>query len=840
MSRKVVVDPAFKNISGTSTGFMVWRIEDMQVVTTPSDSWGKFYSGDSYIVFSSSPYGTAGGAAGGKVASHNGRVEQHVHFWLGSETSHDEAAIAAYKSVELDEHLGGAPIQHREVQGQESKRFSAYFKTGVRYLTGGIKTGLSHYVEDMSVKLFAVKGKRKPIVRQCVSVTWSEMNRGDSFVLDVPEVRKVLIWRGINSNRLEHLQAAKFADQLKLEHGFSDIETVTLVDGAEDVNTEDGHILNQILPLAGKGAIKDAAAVPDVEPGVARSQIKLYRCSDDSGKLILTEVKDGPLLQDDLTSNDSYLIDNGNFGIWVWIGKKASEGERREAMRNAQGFIKAKGLKPETHITRVIDGGEPSDFKTLFKRWKDVGEVTNYKKTSYAGPGRGIARTVQTKFDAKTLHENPKVAANTGMVDDGSGVKEVFRVEMFDLISVNEDQHGVFFSGDCYVILYAYSDGSKDHYLIYYWMGANSSQDEQGAAALRTIELDDRLGGLPVQVRVVEGKEPAHFLAMFGGKMTIFQGGIRSAFDRDDVTSSGIPSSYLLQVKGTSQLSCKAMEEEFSASSLNTNDCFILVTPREVFVWAGKGSTGDERDVAKSIASSKSPEHTFVFEGQEKKDFWTLLGGKKPYFDQKVLKQGEEVSEPRLFQMSNASGNITVEEIVDFSQEDLIEEDVMLLDASHTIFAWFGLTSNKQEQRECVRIAKEYLESCPNERDGDTPIALIKQGMEPPNFTGFFGSWDESKWEVEQISGSIAETTVSQTVVVTNGTNGLGGYSYGMVIPYSQLSDPEEIPDSVDPLKKEEYLSDQEFVEVFDMSKEDFSTLPAWKKTNLKKSKHLF
>ena len=43
---------------------------------------------------------------------------------------------------------------------------------------------------------------------------------------------------------------------------------------------------------------------------------------------------------------------NGDFGIWVWIGKRASEGERREAMRNAQGFIKAKGLKPGTPITR--------------------------------------------------------------------------------------------------------------------------------------------------------------------------------------------------------------------------------------------------------------------------------------------------------------------------------------------------------------------------------------------------------------------------------------------------------------------------------------------------------
>ena len=124
----------------------------------------------------------------------------------------------------------------------------------------------------------------------------------------------------------------------------------------------------------------EAGAAPDQEAGVARSKIKLYRCSDDSGKLVLTEVKDGPLLQQDLKSDDSYLIDNGNFGIWVWIGKRASQGERREAMRNAQGFIKAKQLKPDTPVTRVIDGGEPSEFKTLFKMWKDVDEITTFSR----------------------------------------------------------------------------------------------------------------------------------------------------------------------------------------------------------------------------------------------------------------------------------------------------------------------------------------------------------------------------------------------------------------------------------------------------------------------------
>ena len=47
-----------------------------------------------------------------------------------------------------------------------------------------------------------------------------------------------------------------------------------------------------------------------------------------------------------------------------------------------------------------------------------------------------MANVVQTKFDAKTLHEKPAVAATTRMVDDGKGAKEVFRVDNFDLLQV--------------------------------------------------------------------------------------------------------------------------------------------------------------------------------------------------------------------------------------------------------------------------------------------------------------------------------------------------------------------------------------------------------------------
>ena len=38
---------------------------------------------------------------------------------------------------------------------------------------------------------------------------------------------------------------------------------------------------------------------------------------------------------------------------------------------------------------------------------------------------------------------------------------------------------------------------------------------------MHTVALDDKYGGAPVQVRVVQYKEPEHFLQIFRGKMVI-------------------------------------------------------------------------------------------------------------------------------------------------------------------------------------------------------------------------------------------------------------------------------------------------------------------------------
>ena len=113
----------------------------------------------------------------------------------------------------------------------------------------------------------------------------------------------------------------------------------------------------------------------------------------------------------------------------------------------------------------MIDGGEPSEFKSLFKNWRDKDATT---KLTFSR--RISMTTVQTKFDAQVLHQNPQMASESGMVDDGQSAKEVYRVDNFDLVQVSQEDYGKFYSGDCYVILYAYNDGRKDNYIIYYWL----------------------------------------------------------------------------------------------------------------------------------------------------------------------------------------------------------------------------------------------------------------------------------------------------------------------------------------------------------------------------------
>ena len=44
-----ILDEKFKNVS-KAAGMQIWRIEKMEMKTTPKGEYGIFYSGDSYII----------------------------------------------------------------------------------------------------------------------------------------------------------------------------------------------------------------------------------------------------------------------------------------------------------------------------------------------------------------------------------------------------------------------------------------------------------------------------------------------------------------------------------------------------------------------------------------------------------------------------------------------------------------------------------------------------------------------------------------------------------------------------------------------------------------------
>lgn len=50
-----------------------------------------------------------------------------------------------------------------------------------------------------------------------------------------------------------------------------------------------------------------------------------------------------------------------------------------------------------------------------------------------------------------------------------------------------------------------------------------------------------------------------------------------------------------------------------------------------------------------------------------------------------------------------------VEEIMNFCQDDLISEDIILLDASHTIYVWIGEQASKDDKRRAFDFANEYI-----------------------------------------------------------------------------------------------------------------------------------
>lgn len=704
--------------AGEKPGLQVWRVEKMSLNPVPKGQHGTFFTGDAYIV----------------LCRPSTAKEYNVHSWAGIECSVDERGAAAILMTQLDDYLGGMPRQFTEFQNEESPTFTSYFKSGIKYKQGGVASGFNHVetnVETCANRLFHVKGRR--VVRATeMEFSWDSFNTGDCFIIDMG--KNIYHWSGSESNRFERLKTTVLAVDIRDNErkGRAEVHMI-------DEGNEPAEVINAL------------GSKPDLPPGSsdtevpvskkAMSEASLYMISDAAGSMKATLVAEkNPFKQDMLNQNECYIVDNGgNHKIFVWKGQRANAAERKAALMAAQTFIKDQNYPSNTQVVIMPAGAETTLFKDFFRNWMDKDESVGFGQTYTIGK---IAKIPKIPFEPSSLHNNKQMAAQHGVVDDGSGKVQIWRVEGGDIVPVDPSTFGQFYGGDCYLVLYSYNTGGRTKHLIYIWQGKKCSRDELGASAFLTVQMDNSMGGVATQVRVTQGQEPAHLVSIFKGKpLIVYLGGTSRTGGQTAAAST-----RLFHIRMSSTKATRAVEVEPTASSLNTNDVFVLKTPSGMYLWKGMGASDEEMGAAKYVASLLGGTATEINEKKEPDSFWSALGGKKEYKTSKIL-QKTIIKPPRLFGCSNKTGRLIAEEVPgDFIQMDLATDDIMILDAGDQIYVWIGKDANEEEKSGVDKIAQDYINTDPSGRRG-TPILTFKQGEEPVCFMGWFHDWDSNMWD---------------------------------------------------------------------------------------------
>jgi hypothetical protein len=197
-SKQIIAENDIFMKSVGHTALEVYRIEKFKPTLQPSESYGKFYQGDSYVV----------------VKQNDDNYE--IHYWHGKECTVDEMGTSAAWTVQLSGILPKQSNHNLEEQFYEGDVFMSYFvkNGGLTYLPGGIESGF----RDVTIKkewvprLLQCKGERYARVFE-VATEANSINEGDVFILDLDD--KIYFWPGKDCNVREKVKALETADAIR-------------------------------------------------------------------------------------------------------------------------------------------------------------------------------------------------------------------------------------------------------------------------------------------------------------------------------------------------------------------------------------------------------------------------------------------------------------------------------------------------------------------------------------------------------------------------------------------------------------------------------------------------
>ncbi|CAL8377588.1 unnamed protein product [Boreogadus saida] len=325
-------------------GLRVWRVEKMKAVPLEASEVGAFFNGDSYLVL-----------------DNRGESGADVHMWIGEKSSRDEQVAGAMLATQLDNFLGGEPIQHRHVQGYEAPEFMVLFPRGVSYKEGGVESGFRRAPGAGPVhRLYQIKGKRNIRAKE-VALSWASFNKGDCFILDLGET--ILSWIGSKANIFEKQMVREIASLIRDTDRHGKARIVDINEGEETP-----EMLKVLGPMTELGE-----STPEEDTKADRSNsAHLYKVSDATGSMTMTKVSEKcPLDRDLLVRDDCFILDNGANGkIFVWKGSGANAEEKREALKMADNFIQQMNYdRMKTQVEILPQGRETIMFKQFFKNW---------------------------------------------------------------------------------------------------------------------------------------------------------------------------------------------------------------------------------------------------------------------------------------------------------------------------------------------------------------------------------------------------------------------------------------------------------------------------------------
>uniref|UniRef100_A0A669CYN2 Supervillin a n=1 Tax=Oreochromis niloticus TaxID=8128 RepID=A0A669CYN2_ORENI len=549
---------------------------------------------------------------------------------------------------------------------------------------------------------------------------------------------------------------------------------------------------------------------------------------------------------------------------------------------------------------RLTQHNETTLFKEKFLDWSDSRKTPSpIKNSSDHSTDQKVSPSACNASLMLTLHQTPVCTILDGFnVGRGYGLVEaeewrsyeistlaveVWHILEFDYSRLPRQSIGQFHEGDTYVVKWKYmvstavgkrqnpeqlktTGAGKEKCCYFFWQGRNSTVSEKGTSALMTVELDEERGA---QVQVQQGKEPPCFLQCFKGGMVIHSG------KREEEEENSQNDWRLYCVRGEVEVEGHLLEVACHCSSLRSRVSMVLLSVSQalIYLWHGCKSQVHTREVART-AANKIKEHCPLEaglhssskvtiqecdEGAEPTGFWEALGRRdRKAYDCMLQDPGRFNFTPHLYQLSSSSGEFAAVEFLypardpkqvnsmPFLQEDLYaasQPALFLVDNHHEVYLWQGWWPQDSESTGSARIRwdsdrkcamETVLQYCREKNEKKPPKAyLIHAGLEPLTFTNMFPSW-EHREDIAEITEREAEI-YHQIILVEDVLARLCKTTYPLA---DLLARP--LPEGVDPLRLEVYLSDEDFQRALEMSKEEFGTLPGWKQMNLKKAKGLF